>query len=648
MSGGQEAINVDSSFLKSLTSNQRETFDKLIQQNNFLRESIVTIEKSATDRVAQLNAELEDADNSIDNLESQIAGLRVEISRLQAQNEDLLEVVDTATESAKMSMMREANVTKDAEKHIQEKMSMMEEKVSQAEASAEQKYIAIMHELDEEKVALENKLNEVQAELESTLIVVEHKTQSNNSLSKQVQELEAAKRELEQEAIAARQEADCNILKDVRAELEVCQKRNSDLEDALARVKWRSKEEIDTVNSEMEKLRQALSSAEEEQRMISEELVRVMAERDSIEAEVEEGRLSIQQRIKNSGDVSDLESVSVSNSLSPSPVPVKSPRGSPSKTITSPRGRPPLISERSALSLQISVSGEGTNDGNLTVSLDDHRAKMAEKQAAVEDAKKKNLMLTEEIEMLRRQHTELIENNMLERKNREKLLKSAQKDEASAQKQLQTCKRRCASVEKELTDYLAFHKRQTEIKDTTIELHKELAKSRAANAELASQLADLANKESYLRGQNKDLEGEVSLLLSEVNSLQNELDSANSKLLNTKWFSDDDDDSDSSSDSDRSADKSEFLPNGNGNKLMGPETPQRRRAGQNRTPKTPCDYETMKKIFLANALNSYDKQRRASSASSVASSRSRGSKPKPTSILNDLQSPIQSAANGTA
>lgn len=48
----EEVIAIDPSFLQSLSTKQKNVFDQLIQQNTFLRESIVNAEESATDRVS--------------------------------------------------------------------------------------------------------------------------------------------------------------------------------------------------------------------------------------------------------------------------------------------------------------------------------------------------------------------------------------------------------------------------------------------------------------------------------------------------------------------------------------------------------------------------------------------------------------------
>lgn len=47
----EQVISIDPTFLQSLSAEQKNIFDQLIQQNTFLRESIVDVEESATDRV---------------------------------------------------------------------------------------------------------------------------------------------------------------------------------------------------------------------------------------------------------------------------------------------------------------------------------------------------------------------------------------------------------------------------------------------------------------------------------------------------------------------------------------------------------------------------------------------------------------------
>lgn len=633
-----DIISIDPSFFQGLTSSQKKTFDKLLKQNNFLRESISSIEESATDRVATLNAELEDADNSIDKLESEIANLRVEISKLEVQNDDLMEIVDTATESNKLSMQREAQVTKDAEEMIQEKMNQMDERVNQAEFNLEQKYTNLLYEVQDEKDAAENQLKDVKAELKSTLVIVETKDKQNASLSKRINQLEETKRELEEEIQEMKKEIDNDsneTIGDLKNQLADALDKNTELKESVSRIKWRCKEEMDNANKDMEELRQALAASEGEQQQVSVELARVMAERDSLEAEIENSRLK--QRL--SGEVSDLDSTSGSvdanhglSHLGVSPRPLTPMR----KIVCSPRIR---MSDRSPLS----VDGDNQSQVQVSITMEDHKAKMAEKQAAIEDAKRKHFLLKEEIESLRLQHTELVENNMLERKNREKLLKAAQKEKSTIQKQYKQCQKTAAAVEKELTDYLEFHKRQTEIKDGTIHIHKELAKSRAANADLAKQLVDAHNSESMTQQLNTDLESEVAMLLAEIDSLHNQLDNHASK--SKKYDDSDSDSSDDSSDVSDSVDEGEDEDNENDHAVFcnsfrdsGAPRSSNGQMSSNRKPLprkspstsisniSPAKYDTLKQMYLATALDSIDRQRKGggmSRGSSVSSSPSK-------------------------
>jgi len=639
-----DIISIDPSFFQGLSASQKKTFDKLLKQNNFLRESVAGVEESATDRVATLNAELEDADNSIDKLESEIANLRVEVSKLQVQNDDLMEIVDTATESNKLSMLREAQVTKDAEDMIQEKVNEMDERVNQAEFNLEQKYTALLYEVQDEKDAAESLLKDVEAELKSTLVIVETKDKQNESLSKRIEQLEETKIELEEEIQGMRKEIDNDsneTISELKGQLADALDKNTELKESVSRIKWRCKEEMDNANKDMEELKQALASSEGEQQQVSAELVRVMAERDSLEAEIESGR--IKQR--PSGDVSDLDSTSGSveaNQAQLSHLSVSSRPLTPMRKIAcSPRIR---ISDRSPLS----IDGDNQSQAQVSISMEDHKAKMAEKQAAIEDAKRKHFLLKEEMESLRLQHTELIENNMLERKNREKLLKAAQKEKSTIQKQYKQCQKTAAAVEKELTDYLEFHKRQTEIKDGTIQVHKELAKSRAANADLAKQLVDSHNVETLTRQLNSDLESEVAMLLAEIDSLHNQLDNGAPKA---RKYEDSDSDSDSDS-SDESSDVSDSVqgvedegddddendhavfcnsfrntqdPRPSNGQISNRKPLPRKSPSTSVSTMSPANYDTLKQMYLATALDSIDKQRKGgnSRGSSVSSSPSK-------------------------
>ena len=265
--------------------------------------------------MATLNAELEDADNSIDKLEAQIANLRVEVSRLQVQNEDLLEVVKTATESAQMSMLREVQVNKDAENIIKEKIEAVDARVREAEFNIEQKYTNLLYEIQDEKEGVEDSLREVEAELTSTRVIVEHKTEANASLTKQVQHLEETKSELEEDLRELEKENNSDVIAELRKDLTESLDRNTEFKDAVARIKWRSKEEIDVANNEVSELKEVLSQMETEQQLVSAELVRVMAERDSLEDEIEDLRLSYDQQEKRNttcGDISDLDSITES------------------------------------------------------------------------------------------------------------------------------------------------------------------------------------------------------------------------------------------------------------------------------------------------------------------------------------------------
>jgi hypothetical protein len=614
----EEVISIDPSFFQGLTTGQKKTFEQLIQQNSFLRESVGSVEESATDRVAVLNAELEDADNSIDKLEGQVAHLRVEVSRLQVQNEDLLEVVDTATESAKMSMMREVQVNKDAENMIKEKMESMDSRVNQAEFAIEQKYTNLLYEIQDEKESVETRLKEVEAELNSIQVVVQHKTEANSSLTKQVQQLEETKAELEEDIQDMQKEVNTDIIVELKKDLKESLEHNTEFKDAVARIKWRSKEEIDAANDEVTELKQSLATMEQEQQIVSAELVRVMAERDSLEAEIEDARLNYQQIKRHSGDISDLESLSGSIEPPPSPqsISIKCPGPmTPSfKFSTSPRVR---SDNRSTLS----IDGENSSQVHVptSIALDDHKAKLTEKQVAVEDVKRKHFLLMEEMENLRKQHTELIENNMLERKNREKLLKAAQREASTFQKESKQYQNHAAELEKELAEYLMFHKRQTEIKDSTVHVHKELAKSRATNADLAKQLVESSKTESVTQQLNKDLQSEVDLLLAEVSSLNNELDAVNSRLREESS-----DESDDSEEDDEDVDAlfcNSFSHSPRNSTGTFKQANKSRNKPSTSTPSpTPvsssADYDTLKQMYLASALDSLDKQRRESSSSS--------------------------------
>lgn len=633
----EQVISIDPTFFKGLSSQQKQIFDKLIQQNNFLRESIATVEESATDRVATLNAELEDADNSIDKLEAQVATLRVELSRMQAQHDDLLEVVETATESAKLSMMREAQVTKDAEKMIKEKTDSLDARVNQAEFNLEQKYTSLLYEVQDEKDALERRLKDVEAELASTLVIVDTKTKRNTSLTQQVQQLEETKSELEEEISEMKKSGDPDTITALKAELAEVLEKNTELKEAVSRIKWRSKEEIDIANVEIEELKQNLASVESEQQQVSEELRRVIAERDSLEAEIENGRIAYKPR--NSGDVSDLDSNSGSIEAAHSAhIDLSHPHlGSNSRPLTPVRKFSYSPRLRAGDRGSSSVDGDNNSQVHMTISIEEHKIKMAEAHNALEEAKKKHFLLMEEVESLRLQHTELIENNMLERKNREKLLKAAQKEKTTLGKQYKQCQKTAATVEKELADYLEYHKRQTEIKDSTIHVHKELAKSRAANADLAKQLLDAHATETELRQLNSDLETEVSMLLAEVDSLHNELDNNGGKSKSLGGGdSSSSDDSDSSDDDEN--DNAVFCNSFRGTPSPRPSTgsngfnkkPLPRKSPIPKSPgktpgkssMSPAVYDTLKQMYLATALDSMDKQRkggRGSSASSVAS-----------------------------
>lgn len=668
----EQVISIDPSFFQGLTIKQKTIFEQLLQQNTFLRDSIVNAEESATDRVATLNAELEDADNSIDKLEAQVAHLRVEVSRLQVQKEDLMEVVDTATESAKMSMMREVQVNKDAENMLKENVEAMDSRVSQAEFNIEQKYTNLLYEIQDEKGTVENRLKEVEIELNSTLVIVEHKTEANASLIKQVRHLEETKAELEEDIQDLQKEKNSDIITELKYDLQQSLERNTEFKDAVARIKWRSKEEIDAANAVVSELKQTLLSVQHEQEMVSSELVRVMEERDSLEAEIEDARLN------DSVDVSDLESLSESTVDGPSSLShlnIRSPRPlSVSKTLklaASPRPRPYPSDRSTAFSLDGGGGGPGNQSpsyqGPSSIPLDEHKAKLAEKQISLEDAKRKHFILMEEMENLRKQHAELSENNMLERKNREKLLKTAQKEAVIVQKEYKQCQKYAASVEKELSEYLLFHKRQTEIKDSTITVHKELAKSRAANADLAKQLVISNKTESATQQLNVDLQDEVALLLAEVGSLHNELDANPAK--SGKWAGQSDsDDTDSSEDEE---DENSLFNNSFGQSYRS--SPDKKGGSKNKPPlgrmstsssssssssasaSSTADYDTLKQMYLASALDSMDKQRRQSaspspSMHSVNSRDSRASKTKPklrprqaNTNLNDHYSPSKTS-----
>ena len=620
--------------------------------------------------MATLNAELEDADNSIDKLEAQIANLRVEVSRLQVQNEDLLEVVKTATESAQMSMLREVQVNKDAENIIKEKIEAVDARVREAEFNIEQKYTNLLYEIQDEKEGVEDSLREVEAELTSTRVIVEHKTEANASLTKQVQHLEETKSELEEDLRELEKENNSDVIAELRKDLTESLDRNTEFKDAVARIKWRSKEEIDVANNEVSELKEVLSQMETEQQLVSAELVRVMAERDSLEDEIEDLRLSYDQQEKRNttcGDISDLDSITESigaPAVSTPPVgspslhalsirnshsPLSSIKSSPSPRPPRPLALTPMNSKKSLFSP--SKGRHGPSDRSMaddgadsvshapaSVSLEDHKAKMAEKQAALEDKKRKHFILMEEMENLRKQHTELMENNMLERKNREKLLKAAQKETATIQKEYKQCQKQLAGVEKELSEYLSYHQRQTEIKDTTVAVHKELAKSRAANADLAQQLVESNKIDTTTQQMNTDLQNEVTFLLAEVESLQNELD--NPKRTGNRWSSGDSDDSDSDSDSEQDNDDDGLFTNNNSvnpsprsstgtlkknrnqpkHQKTSPLIARTSSGSSSLSNRSASEYDALKLMYLATALDSADKRKRESSTSSPANS----------------------------
>ena len=610
MSEEVQNITISSEFLASLNDEQKAIFDKLLQQNNFLRESIVSVEESATERVATLNAELEDADNTIDQLENQIANLRVEVSKLEVQNEDLLEVVETATESAKLSMVREAQVNKDAEAMIKEKMEGIEATVSQAEANIEQKYTALLYEVQDERDNSEKLRMEVESELASTLVVLSHKTEANESLTKQVQQLEETKVELENEICVLKAEVNSDAVDELKQKLEESLARNAEFKDAVARIKWRSKEEIDQANDKVTELKASLETMENEQQLVSAELVRVMAERDSLEAEIEHTRLNFASKC----EISDLDSLSgESESASANQAALRinnrSPRMSTDRPMMSPvasfkHNLSPNKYRR--LASDRSISAFSVDDGaeNMSIALDEHKEKLSAKDKALEDYKRKNYILNEEMENLRKQHTELIENNMLERKNREKLLKAAQKEATTIQKEYKYCQKEKERIEKELVDYLTFHKKQTEVKDNTISLHRELAKSRAANADLAKQLVESHKNEGEMRQLSTDLQNEVNMLLTEVGNLQNELTPQKSR----KWSRGSDS---SSSDASDDEDNDGLFSNGNSKPSRSSTDTRKRASGVlSRASTSSSDYELLKQMYLANALDSIEKRKR--------------------------------------
>jgi chromosome segregation ATPase len=556
--------------------------------------------------------------------------------------------------------MREAMVNKDAENVMKDKMEDIDVRISQAEFAIEQKYTTLLYELQDEKDNIQNQLKDVQSELTSTLLIVKTNTKRNESLEKQIQQSEETRIELENEIVQLKKGTDSDVITELKTQLQVSLDKNTEFKDAVARIKWRSKEEIDHANDHVIELKRSLLTLETEQQQLSAELVRVMTQRDTLEAELEGGRINIPQK-GNSNDISDLDSLSGS---------VDDPSSNPRSRLD---GRNTLsTTDPDSLSLSAPVS----------VSYEDHKSKLSEKQAALDDMKKKHFSLMEEMEDLRLQHTELIENNMLERKNREKLLKVAQKDASTIQKEYKQCQKYAAALEKELTDYLSYHKRQTEVKDSTIQVHKELAKSRAANADLAKQLVECHSADSTTQQLNADLQAEVTMLLAEMDHLHAELDKKTAAIKASKWRGDHSDSDDSADSEDIDDDNDAVFCNSfRSNQSPRSSTGTLKQANKNRPPRpssaasnsrggggggrsslSPADFDTLKQMYLATALDSIDKQRKsphtagrdspASSIGASISSHNRAAIQKPkmrprqtNTNLNDHYSPTKRFSN---